>query len=126
MQPIIKLLLMAILGVVVPAHAGCHYGEKNIAIGDTISIQDPVLVKDYRQAAVARGLSPQTINKNLKSSDWTYIVLRCTRTYRQPPLYQPTTANKPAAMIQYSAAALVPVSHQVAWIEKMKGLSNGH
>ncbi|OEE38322.1 hypothetical protein A1QO_02785 [Vibrio genomosp. F10 str. ZF-129] len=104
----------------------CHFDGKEILLNESIYIHDHYLESKFFEYHKDKGFSDDEIKKKLEYSDWTGHLFKCVRTFGINPDYDKSEAliNKLAAeRFIVTGAALTPVSHQVDWIEKQKGLT---
>lgn len=105
----------------------CRFGEIIVPLGETVSTVDEVLVQQYRQGMKQTGnYSDEEIEKELKSNEWVAIHLICVRSYISNTDFNQEKAlvdNERAAFISVGPSVLVPLDHQIRWIETMKGLT---
>jgi len=95
----------------------CLFNGKPIALGDTIYIQDPVLIDAFSKQLSIAGLSPSAAKARASKSDWVGYVLKCSAVYTYNAEPNP---DKAADVIQQIGVALIPLDHQEDWITNLK------
>jgi hypothetical protein len=95
----------------------CQFKGKDIKVGKAVYIEDKALVADALLYAINHGKTEKEIQEHFNNADWLGYVLVCTLTYElNPSPNHEITAD----ILMVSGAALVPVSHQADWINKLK------
>ncbi|ELH0870624.1 hypothetical protein Q9888_002743 [Vibrio cholerae] len=97
----------------------CFFDNNELQVGETISIKDPILESRATLAYRKQGYTQEQIDEILRTEDWTTYVLVCTNTFVSSSNHTTDSSNV-AAMLEYGDPALVPLHHQVDWIDKLK------
>ncbi|MEZ8084206.1 hypothetical protein [Enterovibrio norvegicus] len=105
------------------AAADCQFEGKNISIGETVSLADPYWIKQAMDHYREEGYSEEKIDEILKFSDWTHLVLECVNTFVQANIQDD---SKPFGMVDFSKPAMVPLRHQVEWVNSEKDAAGHH
>ncbi|MBE8232237.1 MAG: hypothetical protein HAW67_00780 [Endozoicomonadaceae bacterium] len=95
----------------------CIHKGRVLSIGETVYIQDPVLVADAAQHLRLEGNTEEQIKKYIKSADWVGYVLKCVKTFKQN---QTPITTKRTDVLHKTGTALVLISHQQDWYENLK------
>lgn len=109
-------LLYIILSVPVFAQT-CQFNGNDVKVGETVYIEDKALIADALTYAINHGKTENEIQEHLNNADWLGYVLVCTQTYTLNPSPNHSIT---ADVLKVSGVALVPVSHQTDWINKLK------
>ncbi|MFL7013666.1 hypothetical protein [Enterovibrio norvegicus] len=96
---------------------GCKFGEQQITIGETISLADPYLQDEALGHYLLKGYSSKDSIEMSKKSDWTHLVLKCMNSFVQS---NNASESEPFGMVEYGEPVLVPLSHQVEWVDELK------
>ncbi|MCG9576043.1 hypothetical protein L1D14_07300 [Vibrio tubiashii] len=104
----------------------CMYGDQKVPLDETVSHEDPVIVHNIRTQMSEAGYTEEQIEKELSYNDWTVVHLKCVRTFGPNPDYSPEKAlaeGRRLGMIKVTGYALLPVSHQIQWVERKLNLT---
>ena len=115
---LLAIILTWLTHTALAADPQCHYGDKTLAIGEHISLIDPVLVREKEERMREEGKSETQIAHEIKYGDWHHIVMVCIRTFGKAVKADDQQA---AGMIEANGAALIPINTQIEWVTKLKG-----
>lgn len=100
----------------VSAGEHCQFGAEKIAVGSSITIRDPFLVKESADYYISRGATSEDAYEMANSSDWTVVVLECQKEYL---FNESVNIDKPLSTIKQGNPVLVPIDHQKEWVDEL-------